>query len=88
MLLRFDSPQFLEQKLLLSKGTNKMPKYPNIKVKLTGRDGNAFVLLGAMKSALYRGKVPQTEINTFLKEAMSGDYDHLLATCTEWADVS
>jgi len=65
-----------------------MPKYPNIKVKLTGRDGNAFCILGNMQQALRRGKVPKEEVDAFLKEAMSGDYNHLLATCMDWAEVS
>jgi hypothetical protein len=62
-------------------------KYPNIKVKLIGNDGNPFAILGAVKNALKRAKVPQDEVQAFYKEATSGDYDHLLATCMEWVDV-
>ena len=65
-----------------------MTKYPNIKVRLTGKDGNAFNLLGIMQHALKRGSVPEDEVKAFLKEAMNGDYDHLLATCMNWATVS
>lgn len=63
-------------------------KYPNIKVKLIGRDGNAFSILGNVKSALSRGGVPKAEIDQFMTEAMSGGYDHLLRTVTQWVDVS
>lgn len=63
-----------------------MPKY-DIKVKLVGTDGNAFALLGRMRDALRKGGVSETEIKAFMAEAMSGDYDHLLVTCVEWADV-
>jgi hypothetical protein len=28
------------------------------------------------------------EIDEFIDEAMSGDYDNLLATCTRWVNVS
>lgn len=62
-------------------------KYPNITVELTGRDGNAFAILGTMKRALRESGVPKEEIDAFLNEAMAGDYDQLLATCMEWVNV-
>ncbi len=65
-----------------------MPKYPAIKVRLTGKDGNAFAILGNVKQALKKGKVPQSEISAFFAEAMSGDYNHLLATCSEYVTIS
>lgn len=64
------------------------PKYPNIRVRLTGKDGNAFVLLGIMQNALKNNGVPKTEIDEFLEDAMSDDYDHLLTTCMKWVNVS
>ena len=64
------------------------PKFPNVKVQLTGENGNAFVLLGKVKQALRRNGVPEVTINEFREEAMSGDYDHLLRTCMKWVDVS
>ncbi len=63
-------------------------KYPNVTVQLTGTDGNAFAVLGKVKQALRRAKVSQEEQAAFLKEAMSGDYNDLLATCMKWVDVS
>lgn len=63
-------------------------KYPDIEVQLTGTDGNAFALMGVVGSALRRNKVPKDEIDKFYKEAMSGDYNNLLRTCTEWVNVS
>lgn len=65
-----------------------MCKYPNIKVKLVGTDGNAFAILGAVKSAMRKGKVPQEEVDMFMDEAMSGDYDHLLQTAMQYVTVS
>ncbi len=35
-----------------------------------------------------RAGVPPTEIEAFRVEAMSGDYDNLLATAMKWVDVS
>jgi len=65
-----------------------MVKYPNIKVKLTGKDGNAFTILGNVSKALRKNDVSQEEIDTFMKEAKSGDYDNLLCTCCDWVTVS
>lgn len=62
-------------------------KYPNIKVKLVGRDGNAFAILGNVSGALRKAGVPQSERDKFMKEATSGDYDNLLRVCMDWVDV-
>jgi hypothetical protein len=60
------------------------PKYPGIEVQLTGRDGNAFGILGNVSKAMRRGGIPSEEVKAFQEEATSGDYDHLLATCCRW----
>ena len=65
-----------------------MCKYPDIKVKLVGTDGNAFSIIGKVQNALKRAKVPEKEIDEFRKEAMSGDYDNVLITCLKWVEVS
>lgn len=62
-------------------------KYPEIEVQLTGTDGNAFALLGKVSQALRKGKVSKESRDEFMKEAMSGNYNHLLATCAEWCNV-
>ena len=62
------------------------PKYPDIQVQLTGNDGNAFAVLGAVSKALRRAGVPSDERAAFTREATSGDYDHLLATAMSWVD--
>ena len=63
-------------------------KHPEVKVRLTGSDDNAFAVLGKVKQAMERKHVPREEIKAFMSEAMSGDYDHLLQTCLRWVDVS
>ena len=63
-------------------------RYPEISVELTGRDGNAFSILGDVRRALKKGGVPQDEVNSFFSEATSGDYNHLLATAMKWVNVS
>ncbi|MBI4471440.1 MAG: hypothetical protein HY646_02155 [Acidobacteria bacterium] len=62
-------------------------KYPQIQVKLTGSDSNAFAVLGSVQHALRKAGVPKPEIDAFIAEATSGDYDHLLATCMKTVEV-
>lgn len=62
-------------------------KCPNITVQIVGADGNAFNLLGICTRAMRKAHLPQTEIDAFMSEAMSGDYDHLLATVMAWFAV-
>jgi hypothetical protein len=62
-------------------------KYPEITVKLIGNDGNAFSILGTMERALEKAHVPEDQINEFMQDAMSGNYNHLLATCLQWVTV-
>ena len=63
-------------------------KYPDIEVRLSGEDGNAFFIIGRVSKALKQAGVPADEVDEFLSEAMSGDYDHLLQTCIRWVEVS
>lgn len=63
-------------------------KYPHISVQLTGQNGNAFYILGIIEKALRKNKIPQTEIDQFIKEATSGDYDNLLRTCMKTVNVN
>jgi len=51
-----------------------------------GEDGNAFAVLARVRKALKESGVPQAEVEEFTKEAMSGDYNHLLMTCMEWVE--
>ena len=65
-----------------------MPKYPDVEVELVGQDGNAFAILGAVSKEMRKAKLPKTEIDLFMAEAMGGDYNHLLRTCMKWVSVS
>ena len=60
---------------------------PRPEVVLVGTDGNAFALMGKVSQALRRAGASNGHVNAFRKEAMSGDYDHLLATCCKFAEV-
>lgn len=63
-------------------------KYPDVKVKLVGNDGNAFAIMGAVQKALRKAGVPQSELDEYFKESTSGDYDHLIQTAMRWVKVS
>lgn len=62
-------------------------RHPEVEVQLIGEDGNAFAVLGAVRSALRQAGVPKAELDEFMAEATSGDYDHLLTTATRWVSV-
>ena len=53
-------------------------------VKLTGVDGNAFMILGVVSRALKDAGIDPKE---FYNEATSGDYDHLLQTVFKYVEV-
>lgn len=63
-------------------------KYPEIEVQLSGNDGNAFAIMGAVSKALRRADVSQAEIDQYLNQSMSGDYDNLIQTAMRWVSVS
>ena len=62
-------------------------KYPQIKVKLIGTNGNTFALISKVRQAMKRAGIPQEEISAVVEEAMSGDYDHVLQTLMAAVDV-
>lgn len=64
------------------------PLHPDITVQLTGGSSNAFAVIGSVQRALRRARVPKEEIDKFLQEATSGDYDNVLATAMRWVDVT
>lgn len=52
-------------------------KFPDIKVKLVGQDGNAFMIIGCVGAAI--SKVHgETAAKKYRDEAMSGDYNNVL----------
>lgn len=63
------------------------PLYPDVEVQLSGRDGNAFAILGAVKRALKESGHGDVA-DDFIAEATAGDYDHLLRTAMKYVEVS
>ena len=59
---------------------NTVKKLPPVRMRLVGEDGSAFAILGRFRQAARRAGWKQTDIQRVLETAMSGNYDHLLAT--------
>jgi hypothetical protein len=57
------------------------------RLELTGKDGNAFNILGLAKKAAEEAGWQRARIEVFIREATSKDYNHLLETCMEYFDV-
>jgi hypothetical protein len=76
-------PQWFDDKAYHSAG----PRYPHIRVELSGQDGNAYAILGRIQIAMRRAGVSTAEISQFADEALASDYNHLLQTCMRWVEV-
>jgi hypothetical protein len=64
------------------------PKYPHVRVRLTGQDGNAFAILARVRNAMRKGGVSREEMAQYRKEATSGDYNNLLRVTMQWVEAS
>jgi len=53
---------------------------PKVDCKLSGRDGNAFFIMGRFQGAAKKAGWSQEDIDALMEEAMSSNYDHLLHT--------
>jgi len=62
-----------------------MPK-TNITIS-ADMDGNAFAIMGTVCTAMAREGYPAEMIEEYKKEAMSGDYDHLLQTTFDYVEI-
>ena len=62
-------------------------KYPEAEVQLTGEDGNAFAIMGAVMRGLRQAGATPVEVAEYQAEAMSGDYNNLLRVSMEWVNV-
>lgn len=63
-------------------------KYPEVTVALTGQNGNSMAIVAAVGRALRKAGVLEGEVDEFRKEALSGDYDHVLQTAMAWVEVT
>jgi len=55
--------------------------------KLVGKDGNAFSIMGNVQASLKKAGADREYIDQYLQEAMSSDYDNLLAVSMNYVNV-
>lgn len=53
---------------------------------LVGVDGNAFSIMGYVRSAMKRAKMTSQDIDAYTKDATSSDYNHFLVVSCEMID--
>ncbi len=70
------------------KAARLKPRFANVKVQLSGADGNAFLILGRVAKAMREAGVTDAEIEEYRDEAQDSDYDNLLRVTMLWVDVS
>ena len=61
-----------------------MTMFPQVKVKLVGEDGNAFAIMGRCTRAARKAGLSTQQIEEYMHEATSGDYNHLLTTTMKY----
>ena len=64
------------------------PKFPDVHVQLSGRDGNAFFIIGRTRTALKDGGATPEQVQEYVDAAESGDYDNVLQTTMKWVSTS
>jgi hypothetical protein len=65
-----------------------LPPKNKAKLKLVGSDGNAFCIMGRAQDVARKNGYSKAQIEEYIKQAISGDYDHLLAVTMDWFDVN
>lgn len=69
----------MSSNFLSEEHTASNPKYPDVEVQLTGTDGNAFAIIGAVTTAMKRAGCPKEEVDEFQSMMTNSDsYDDLL----------
>jgi len=58
----------------------------DVKVSLLGKDGNAFFIMGTVSKALRKAGHGDL-VDGYMKEAMDGDYDHLLQVTMKYVEI-
>ena len=62
--------------------------YPDVTVRLTGTDGNVFAIIGNVKRAMKKAKVPNEEITAFTEACFECvSYDDVLIKVMQTVEV-
>lgn len=57
------------------------------RIRLAGRDGNAYSILGRVSHALRKAGADEEYVEEYHREAISGDYNNLLTVTMKYVDV-
>ena len=69
--------------------TSTTPRYPDVRVRLSGEDGNVFAIIGRVRRALVQAGADDDDVKSFVSEMMgAGSYDEALQTVMRWVDAS
>lgn len=83
--LRAITSQILDEQAQKPKG----PKFPDVNLKLSGQDGNVFLIIGRVRRALQRGGATEEDLKEFTDEINNScSYDEALQTVMRWVEVS
>jgi len=63
-------------------------KFKDVVVNMRGVNGNVLVIVGTVKKALAGAGATPTELFLFVGDALSGDYEHALATIYRWVTIT
>ncbi len=64
-----------------------MKPMTDVRVKLTGEDGNAFAILGKVQKALRQAGYDKEFIEKYLEQATAGSYEDLLQVTMTYVEV-
>ena len=73
---------------MISVPTEGRPTKPTTSEDLIGVDGNAFSIMGNTSGLLQRAGATKEFRDAYRKDAMSGDYDHLIAVSVAYLDCN
>jgi hypothetical protein len=63
------------------------PKYPRVKIQMTGSYGGFYPTVAAVQAAMLRAGIPLQELSSFCPEATEADEDSIQRTCLRWVQV-
>jgi hypothetical protein len=69
--------------------TPTIPRFPDAHVRLSGKDGNVFAIIGRVRRALIQAGATDDDIKSFMQEITgAGSYDEVLQIVMRWINVS
>ena len=77
----------LLEEFLLAQQLVEDGEYKHVRVNMRDVNGNTLVIVGVVKTALVKAKVPRLHVQIFLWEVLRGDYENAIRTCAKWVTI-